>query len=265
MRPRDCRLTLLVLVLLVRPASGQLSTQLPFKLAEMLPRMMQAAGGERAWAGLRDLSMLQTREQLATNGKVRASEDLRVWLQTVPHVRLLMARRSAASPVYQGWNRGAPWLVEQGLRVHDRHRLEATRTELLESLLLYRLPFGLHEAVTGRLVYEGVFEFEGRSCYRVRFPSGEYPGGDVWLLVDSRTWELRCLAFYGKTGVYQEVLPRRWYREHGVSTPWVLEFRSNGKLTRRDRLRELLHNQWFSPGVFVAEAWMKRYSHGLPP
>lgn len=224
----------------------------------MLSRAYEAAGGLRAWAGLRDLSILQIRRQLESDGKVRASEEIRIFVQNVPAVRLLMVRQTGDGPVYQGWRRDEAWMVERGLRVHDRARLEAARRELQECLLLDRLPFSLTEAVTGELAYEGEFGMGDSVVRRLRYVSGEYPGGEVRVMVDSDDGLLRALGLFGPKGAYEEVTLGRWYEEHGVRVPWLKEFREASRLVRQDEIRELRANQWFSAGIFEPEAWLRR-------
>jgi hypothetical protein len=258
--PARLPIAALLALLLAATATAQINRQLPFPLASVLSGAYEASGGLRAWAGLRDLSILQIRRQLEASGKVRASEEIRIFVQNVPQVRLLMQRQTGDGPVYQGWRRDEAWMVEHGLRVRNRARLEAARRELHECLLLDRLPFSLTEAVTGELAYEGEFGLGDHVVRRLRYSSGEYPGGEVRVMVDSNSSLLRALGFFSPEGGYQEVSFRRWSEEHGVRVPWLKEFWAAGRLVRQDEIREFRVNQWFSAGVFEPEAWLRRSS-----
>ncbi|MBI2943514.1 MAG: hypothetical protein HYY25_04880 [Candidatus Wallbacteria bacterium] len=258
-------------LLAAAPLSAEPAGQLAAALETLIPRSIEAAGGARRWAGIRDLSVLERRSQLEQDGRARASEELEIFLQNVPHTQLLMVRRTKNVVVRQGWRRGEAWMVEDGLRVHDRFRLQSARRELLETLFLLRLPFCLPSEVNGQIGFEGTFllardEILGPlpgsrgplEVDQLRFATGEYPGGDVRLYLDRATGELRGFGFHAPGGGYERWLLARTFEEHGVKLAWWRELTVDGKPIRRDELRKLVVNQWFSPDVFKAEAWLRR-------
>ncbi|MBI3891693.1 MAG: hypothetical protein HY303_09215 [Candidatus Wallbacteria bacterium] len=252
------RLALLAFFLVATQASAQPQPGLDFPLEQLLPRVLDAAGGQRRWAGIRDVALLETRKQLEPSGHVRASEDLEIFLQNEPHINLLMVRHHRGVEIHQGWHRDSAWMVEDGLRVHDRGRIEAARRELLETLFLVRLPFCLPEEPKGKLVYEGEYLLGGRRVHQVRYPSGEYPGGNTRLYVTRNSYELAAVGYHGPAGTFQQFAFRRQVEEHGVRQPWVRELSTGGTVVRRDEVRKLKVNQWFSPDVFLPEAWLRR-------
>ncbi len=170
-------------------------------------------------------------------------------------------------------------MVDQGLRVRDRSQLESARSELLETLLLDRMPFSLEHSVTGPITYEGEFAFQGRNVHRLRLQLRDFPASDLWLLADAATYVVRAVGYYqtgtssvpppggsallktGETepgkGAYIEVTYRRYRDEAGVQLAWLREHRRDGALFRRDEILKIRGNRWFESRQFAIETYLE--------